>query len=99
MSVALAPAPPPARREAEPRVKTCDVADILRRVVKPDDPDAGESVELIAHKASCSTRTVYRVLSIATETINLDLADRLCVAADGHISDCRLVDNRGRPVQ
>lgn len=77
-------------RETEPRVVTEDVALILSRIVRPDDDDAGESVALIAEKADTSTRTVYRVLARSTETLNLHLADRLCLAADAHLSACRL---------
>jgi hypothetical protein len=83
-------APSDEEKEVEPRVVTADVSAILRRVVRPDDDDAGDSVKLIAEKAETSTRTVYRVLSISTETISLDLADRLCLAASAHISSCRL---------
>ena len=40
-----------------------------------------------------STRTVYRVLQDdpERETIGLDLADRLCLAADSHLVHCHLV--------
>lgn len=82
--------------EQEPRVLTRDVTAVLRRIVRPDDDDAGESVALIAEKADTSTRTVYRVLSGSTDTINLHLADRLCLAADAHLSACRLVFPDGR---
>jgi hypothetical protein len=79
-------------KEIEPRVLTADVATTLRRVVRPDDEDAGDSVALIAEKAQTSTRTVYRVLSVSTETLSLDLADRLVLAANSHLalSGCRL---------
>jgi hypothetical protein len=77
----------------EPRVLTSDVQRILRRVIRPGDEDGGESVALIAERARVSARTVYRVLNPdeSKPTISLGLADRLCVAADGHISQCRLV--------
>lgn len=76
----------------EPRVLTKDVQTILRRVVRPGDDDSGESVSLIAHKAGVSTRTVYRVLNPQdSESISLDLADRLCLAADSHLASCRLL--------
>ena len=77
----------------EPRVLTADVQAILRRVVRPGDDDAGESVALIAEKAGVSTRTVYRCLTPDPDkpTIGLDLADRLCLAADSHLTYCRLV--------
>lgn len=86
----------------EPRVLTEDVQAILRRVVRPGDDDSGESVSLIAERAHVSTRTVYRVLNPAPPkddrplTISLDLADRLCLAAESHIAHCRLYWPDGR---
>lgn len=76
----------------EPRVVTADVQEILQRVIRPGSDEAGESVSLIAHKAKVSTRTVYRCINPdeSKPTISLDLADRLCVACDAHISECRL---------
>lgn len=78
-------------REQEPRVVTADVQAILRRVIRPDAEDEGESVALIAEKADTSTRTVYRVLSRTTDSISLDLADRLVLAAEAQLFECRLV--------
>jgi DNA invertase Pin-like site-specific DNA recombinase len=75
----------------EPRVLTADVQSILREVIRPDDEDSGKSVALIAEKARISTRTVYRVLQGDKEPIGLDLADRLCLAAESHLAHCRLV--------
>lgn len=81
----------------EPKVVTADVQAILTRVVRPNTDDAGESVTLIAEKAGVSTRTVYRVLNPAKPKdgevpgISLSLADRLCLAAEGHLAHCRLV--------
>lgn len=77
--------------EAEPRILTEDVQRVLRRIIRPDSEDEGDSVALIAERARTSTRTVYRVLSQTTHTINLDLADRLCMAADSHLYECHLV--------
>src|SRR5881394_1294765 len=80
----------------EPRVLTHDVQSILRGIIRPGDDDSGESVSLIAERARVSTRTVYRVLNPAPRddgeppTISLDLADRLCLAADSHLKHCRL---------
>jgi hypothetical protein len=88
--------------EPEPKVLTEDVQTILRRVVQPDTEDEGDSVALIASKADTSTRTVYRVLASRPSeknphpTIKLDLADRLCIAADSHLWECRLVYDDGR---
>jgi hypothetical protein len=78
-------------KEEEPKVLTADVQRVLRRIVKPGQDDAGDSVVTLAERASTSARTVYRVLSRNTESIGLDLADRLCLAADAHLSECRLV--------
>lgn len=81
----------------EPRVLTHDVQAILRHIIRPDDEDSGRSVALIAERAGVSTRTVYRVLNPADRedgklpTISLDLADKLCLAADSHLRYVRLV--------
>jgi len=82
--------------EVEPRVVTEDVQRILRRIVRPDQEDEGDSVATIAEKADTSTRTVYRVLAGTTQTLSLDLADRLCLAADAHLYECRLQWPDGR---
>lgn len=80
----------PAEKSGEPKVLTDDVRTILRRVIRPDDDDGG-SVQMIAERASTSTRTVYRVLSPNhSDAISLDLADRLCLAAGSHVALCRL---------
>ncbi len=88
----------------EPRVLTEDVQVILNAKIRPGmregeaPADAakrspGETVALIAEHAKVSSRTVYRVLNPdeARETISLDLADRLCRAAESHLKHCRLV--------
>jgi AraC-like DNA-binding protein len=82
----------------EPKVLTADVQKILREIVRPDSPDAGASVALIAQRADVSTRTVYRVLNPSPDSvsISMDLADRLCLAADSHLAHCRLVWPDGR---
>lgn len=83
-------------KEEEPRVVTSDVQRVLRRVVQPDQDDAGDSVVMLAQRAETSARTVYRVLARTSATISLDLADRLCLAADAHLSECRLAWADGR---
>lgn len=85
----------PKRKQKEDKVLTVDVQAILRRLVRPDSPNEGESVALIAERADTSTRTVYRILACSTETISLDLADRVCLAADAHVSECRFIDSEG----
>lgn len=82
--------------EVEPKVLTEDVQMILRRIVKPDQEDEGDSVSTIAEKADTSARTVYRILAGTTNTLSLDLADRICLAAGFHISECRLYWPDGR---
>lgn len=76
----------------EPRVLTADVQAILHEVIRPGDDDNGASVTLIAEKARISPRTVYRVLTPDKPegTLSLDLADRLCLAADAHLNQCSL---------
>jgi hypothetical protein len=80
----------------EPRVLVDDVQRVLEAVVRPTNANGeqieGESVTLIAEKAGVSTRTVYRVLKPdpSKDTISLELADSLCVAANSHLKHCRL---------
>lgn len=83
----------------EPRVLTSDVGRILKAATEAQ-ADLGshpsKSVATLAETAGTSTRTVYRVLSSSTETISLDLADRLCLAANSHVSQCRIKWPDGR---
>lgn len=80
----------------EPRVIIWDVQSILESAIRPDDEDAGLSVAMVAERANISTRTVYRILKPKKqESIGLDLADRVCLAANSHISECRLVWDDG----
>ncbi len=78
------------QKEIEPRVPTEDVQRILKRIVQPGHESEGDSVTTIAGKADTSTRTIYRILAGTTKTLSLDLADRVCIAADAHLSECRL---------
>lgn len=78
-------------KEPEPRVPTEDVQRILKRVIRMDEDDSGESVATIAEKADTSTRTVYRCLAGTTKSLSLHLADSLCIAAGSHLSECRLI--------
>lgn len=80
----------------EPRVKSADVQQILKRVVNRGDGDSGRSVSLIAERAGVSTRTVYRVLQGDKPTISLNLADALVLAAGSHLAHCTLVWPDGR---
>lgn len=71
---------------AEPRALTVDVQYILRARVLPGDDANGDSVTLIADRAEVSARTVYRVLQGDKPTLSLDLADKLCLAAESHLA-------------
>ena len=83
--------PPPERSDGkEPKVLAVDVQAILRAKIQPGK-DEGASVGAIAEAADVSTRTVYRVLQGTSPVLSLNTADRLCLAADGHLSMCRLV--------
>lgn len=86
----------PTKKEAEPRVLTEDVQRVLRRIVRPDDADSGDSVIMLAKRADTSARTIYRILSRTTDTVSLDLADRCCLAANSHLMECRLKWPDGR---
>ena len=72
----------------EPRVLTVDIQTVLRAKVQPGDDANGDSVTLIALRADVSARTVYRVLNPeeGKPTLSLDLADKLCLAAESHLA-------------
>jgi hypothetical protein len=82
----------------EPKVVTEDVQAILLRTIRPEDPDQGEAVALIAELASTSTRTIYRILGRESKTLDLGLADRVVMAAGSHLDQCRLALPDGRVV-
>ena len=81
-------------RRTEPKVVTADVTAILRKVAGRATK-TGESVALVAAKArprpARSTAS-----SRPRRQRSLDLADRLCVAAEAHVGACRLVWPDGR---
>lgn len=70
------------------RVRAGCVKAVLRSRTKAGT-DA-DSVALVAERAERSPRTIYRVMDYADEKlIQLDLADRLLLAAEGHLTiDC-----------
>ena len=85
---------------AEPKVVATGVRRVLRDAINPDDPDAGEAVQVVAERAATSTRTVYRVLGGEISLLKLDLADRLALAVGRHLTEigCEVELTDGRRV-
>ncbi len=74
---------------AEPSVATADVRGFLITRIKPDSPDAGESVAVVSERSGVSTRTIYRILKGEYDPqMELDVADRLLIACDGELWQC-----------
>lgn len=76
---------------AEPRVITDDVKRALNLAGITADKQNKGSVDRIARRVGVTPRTIYRVLECKTDTIKLDLADRIMVALGRHVSECRLL--------
>lgn len=78
--------------EREPRV----TSESIRRVLldKYGLPEM-VPVQEISRKSGVSGRTIYRILRLDTKTTSLDYADRLLIAADCHIIQCKLVMPNG----
>lgn len=62
------------------------MAGLLRRHITEDDDAA-----VIAEKAGCSTRTIWRRLEADTEWLDLKDADDLLTACGETINDCHLL--------
>lgn len=62
-----------------------DVARLLERHVRED-----QDAEVLALKAGCSTRTVWRRLEGDTDWLSLKDADDILTAAGETINDCHL---------
>ena len=71
--------------DREPEVSGADVAALLRRHVQEDDDAA-----VIAEKARCSTRTIWRRLEADTAWLSLKDADDILTAVGETINDCHL---------
>lgn len=79
--------------EQEPKVHAEGVAAALRRAgIRDDLPGAGETRSTIAEAAGVSAETLKRIEDGRTKILDLDRADRILVAAGGHISECELID-------
>lgn len=72
----------------EPVVLCIDVADLIRPYA---DKDNGEAAAMLAGRAGCSIRTLWRVLGCETPWISLKRADDLLVAVGESLLDCRLI--------
>ena len=75
---------------AEPRVITDDVKRALNLAGVTADKQNKGSVDRVARMVGVTPRTIYRVLECKTDTIKLDLADRIMVALGRHVNECRL---------
>lgn len=75
----------------EPSVWTADVRAALDQRIRPDSPDAGDSVVVVSERSQVSTRTIYRILKGEYDRLmELDMADRLLMAADGELWECHM---------
>jgi hypothetical protein len=79
--------------EAEPRVVARDLIRLLNRAgyFAPRSGRDGLPLAPLAADAGSSVKTLSKLLKGEWYTIDLDLADRLCVAVGEHISECDLV--------
>jgi len=81
----------------EPSVHTADVRAALVGRIKPDSPDAGDSVVVVSERSGISTRTIYRILAGQYDRLmRLEVADALLMAADGELWLCTLEWPDGR---
>lgn len=69
----------------EPKVSGADVARLLKLHVRED-----QDAEVVALKASCSPRTVWRRLEADTDWLDLKDADDILTAVGETINDCHL---------
>jgi hypothetical protein len=76
----------------EPRVVAEDLIRLLNRAgyYAPRSGRDGEPLAPLAEQAETSTKTLSRLLRGGWETIDLGLADRICVAIGEHVGQCRL---------
>lgn len=76
---------------AEPSVWTADVRRALVKRIRPESPDAGDSVVVVSERSEVSTRTIYRILKGEYDRLmELDVADRLLIACDKELWECHL---------
>lgn len=75
---------------AEPRVVAKDLIALLNRegYYAPRSGRGGLPLAPLALEAESSVKTLSKLLKGEWETIDLGLADRLCVAVGAHVSEC-----------
>lgn len=78
------------RPEPKVEVRGEDVAEILKRRIRPGSLEAAEVRSAIAAQAGCSTETVKRIEDDKFDWVELDRADKLIVAAGGHLAECEI---------
>lgn len=77
---------------AEPRVVAEDLITILNRegYYAPRSGRDGLPLAPLAEQAKSSVKTISKLLRAEWNTIDLGLADRICVALGASINECRL---------
>lgn len=79
--------------EREPRVTSASIRQALL------DKYASEErvpVRVISAESGVSARTIYRILRLDTSSTSLDYADRVLIAADCHLIQCKLIMPNGK---
>lgn len=78
--------------DTEPRVVAEDLIELLNRAgyYAPRSGRDGLPLAPLAERAGSSVKTLSKLLRGKWETIDLGLADRICVAIGEHVSECRL---------
>lgn len=82
----------PAKKEI--RVMAVDIKQVLlrtRSAAVGKTEEAKNSRKALAEVAGCSSRTVDRIMADERETIELDMADRIVIAAGGGLNECRVL--------
>jgi len=76
----------------EPRVVAEDLIRVLNRhhYFAPRSGRDGEPLAPLAERAATSTKTLSAILRGKYESVELGLADRLCVALGENLNECRL---------
>jgi hypothetical protein len=78
--------------EKEPRVIAGDLIKLLNRAeyYAPRSGREGRALAPLAEAAETSVKTLSRLLKGKWETVDLGLADRICVAIGASVNECTL---------